>query len=75
MGTGISAVERLIPKFVFNVGGPSVNILSNVYPTTALQQADARHHWHPFTDTADLAAKGDCETSVSARMSVRTPPQ
>lgn len=35
-----------------------MNILSNVYPTTALQQADARHHWHPFTDTASLNAEG-----------------
>lgn len=31
-----------------------MNILSNVYPTAALQQADARHHFHPFTDTAEL---------------------
>jgi putrescine aminotransferase len=26
--------------------------------TAAIQAADAAHHWHPFTDTADLAARG-----------------
>jgi len=35
-----------------------VNIRSNVYPTAALREADARHHWHPFTDTASLNAEG-----------------
>jgi putrescine aminotransferase len=26
--------------------------------TAAIQAADAAHHWHPFTDSADLAARG-----------------
>lgn len=26
--------------------------------TVAIQAADAAHHWHPFTDSADLAARG-----------------
>jgi putrescine aminotransferase len=26
--------------------------------TAEIQAADAAHHWHPFTDTAELAAKG-----------------
>ena len=35
-----------------------MNVLSNVYPTAALREADARHHWHPFTDTAALNTEG-----------------
>ncbi|MBB4304980.1 putrescine aminotransferase [Rhodobium orientis] len=35
-----------------------MNVLSNVYPTAALREADARHHWHPFTDTAALNVEG-----------------
>ena len=35
-----------------------MNVISNVYPTTALREADARHHWHPFTDTASLNEEG-----------------
>ena len=35
-----------------------MNVLSNAYPTAALREADARHHWHPFTDTADLNRHG-----------------
>ncbi|WP_417666459.1 aspartate aminotransferase family protein [Roseibium sp.] len=31
---------------------------SNVYPTAALQAADAAHHIHPFTDTKALNAEG-----------------
>jgi putrescine aminotransferase len=30
----------------------------NLRTTAEIQAADAAHHWHPFTDTADLAAKG-----------------
>ena len=30
----------------------------NLRSTAEIQAADAAHHWHPFTDTADLAAKG-----------------
>ncbi len=35
-----------------------MNVLSNAYPTAALREADARHHWHPFTDTAELNHDG-----------------
>ncbi|PLX36077.1 MAG: aspartate aminotransferase family protein [Hyphomicrobiales bacterium] len=35
-----------------------MNVLSNVYPTQQLREADARHHWHPFTDTASLNREG-----------------
>jgi putrescine aminotransferase len=31
---------------------------SNLRSTAEIQAADAAHHWHPFTDTADLAARG-----------------
>ncbi|MBY8977880.1 aspartate aminotransferase family protein [Rhodobacteraceae bacterium NNCM2] len=30
----------------------------NLRPTAEYQAMDGAHHWHPFTDTADLAAKG-----------------
>ena len=30
----------------------------NPRSTAAIQAADAAHHWHPFTDSADLAARG-----------------
>ncbi len=30
----------------------------NLRSTAEIQAADGAHHWHPFTDTADLAAKG-----------------
>lgn len=36
----------------------SANALSNTPPLDALRAADAAHHWHPFTDTAELNAKG-----------------
>ena len=29
----------------------------NLHPTDVYQAMDAAHHWHPFTDTGDLAAK------------------
>ena len=32
--------------------------LTNLRPTAEYQAMDAAHHWHPFTDTADLAARG-----------------
>ena len=35
-----------------------MNVLSNPRSTADYQAMDAAHHWHPFTDTADLAAKG-----------------
>ncbi|MEM9043580.1 MAG: aminotransferase class III-fold pyridoxal phosphate-dependent enzyme, partial [Pseudomonadota bacterium] len=30
----------------------------NLRPTAEYQAMDGAHHWHPFTDTAELAAKG-----------------
>ena len=30
----------------------------NLRSTAEYQAMDAAHHWHPFTDTADLAARG-----------------
>ncbi|MEM0924133.1 MAG: aminotransferase class III-fold pyridoxal phosphate-dependent enzyme, partial [Pseudomonadota bacterium] len=33
-------------------------LLSNLRPTAEYQAMDGAHHWHPFTDSADLAAKG-----------------
>ena len=35
-----------------------MNLQPNLRPTDVYQAMDAAHHWHPFTDTADLAAKG-----------------
>ncbi|MEO0621132.1 MAG: aspartate aminotransferase family protein [Pseudomonadota bacterium] len=35
-----------------------MNTNPNLRPTADYQAMDAAHHWHPFTDTADLAAKG-----------------
>ena len=31
---------------------------SNIYPTKALQEIDAAHHWHPFSDMKSLNAEG-----------------
>lgn len=31
---------------------------SNIYPTKALQDLDAAHHWHPFSDMKALNAEG-----------------
>ncbi|WP_299810728.1 aspartate aminotransferase family protein [uncultured Roseibium sp.] len=31
---------------------------SNLYPTKALQDLDAAHHWHPFSDMKSLNAEG-----------------
>jgi putrescine aminotransferase len=35
-----------------------MTFMANLPPTAELQQKDAAHHLHPFTDTADLNAKG-----------------
>ena len=35
-----------------------MSVMSNLRPTAEYQAMDGAHHWHPFTDTADLAAKG-----------------
>ncbi|MCC2110995.1 MAG: aminotransferase class III-fold pyridoxal phosphate-dependent enzyme, partial [Hyphomicrobiales bacterium] len=35
-----------------------MNLMSNIYPTEALQAVDAAHHLHPFTDTKALNAEG-----------------
>ncbi|SFC46802.1 aspartate aminotransferase family protein [Tropicimonas isoalkanivorans] len=35
-----------------------MNLISNFPPTAELQALDAAHHMHPFTDGAELAAKG-----------------
>ena len=35
-----------------------MNLHPNLRPTAAYQEMDAAHHWHPFTDTADLAERG-----------------
>ena len=35
-----------------------MNIAQNLRSTADYQAMDAANHWHPFTDTADLAAKG-----------------
>ncbi|WP_298984772.1 aspartate aminotransferase family protein [uncultured Roseibium sp.] len=31
---------------------------SNIYPTKALQELDAAHHWHPFSDMKSLNEEG-----------------
>ncbi len=31
---------------------------SNIYPTKVLQELDAAHHWHPFSDMKSLNAEG-----------------
>lgn len=31
---------------------------SNLRPTAEYQAMDAAHHWHPFTDQADLGRRG-----------------
>ena len=35
-----------------------MNYLTNLPPTSELQALDASHHLHPFTDTAEINAKG-----------------
>ena len=35
-----------------------MNVLDNHLPTKELQELDARHHLHPFTDTAQINASG-----------------
>ncbi|SNY90184.1 putrescine aminotransferase [Cohaesibacter sp. ES.047] len=35
-----------------------MTFMANLPPTAELQQKDAAHHLHPFTDTAELNAKG-----------------
>ncbi|MEM6624792.1 MAG: aspartate aminotransferase family protein, partial [Pseudomonadota bacterium] len=35
-----------------------MTLVQNLRPTAEYQAMDAAHHWHPFTDTGDLAAKG-----------------
>ncbi len=35
-----------------------MNTAPNLRATADYQAMDAAHHWHPFTDTADLAARG-----------------
>ncbi|PTW62423.1 putrescine aminotransferase [Breoghania corrubedonensis] len=35
-----------------------MNVKSNIYPTKALQEADAAHHLHPFTEHRTLNAEG-----------------
>jgi putrescine aminotransferase len=35
-----------------------MNLQTNLRPTAEYQRMDAAHHWHPFTDTAELNAKG-----------------
>jgi len=35
-----------------------MNIMSNLPPTDELQKIDAAHHLHPFSDTAELNARG-----------------
>ena len=35
-----------------------MDTLRNLRPTAEYQAMDAAHHWHPFTDTADLAKRG-----------------
>ncbi len=35
-----------------------MNLAPNLRSTEAYQAMDAAHHWHPFTDTAELASKG-----------------
>ena len=34
-----------------------MNVAPNLRSTAEYQAMDGAHHWHPFTDTADLAAK------------------
>ena len=31
---------------------------ANLRPTAEYQAMDAAHHWHPFSDSADLARRG-----------------
>ena len=35
-----------------------MNVAPNLRSTAEYQAMDAAHHWHPFTDTKGLAAKG-----------------
>ena len=35
-----------------------MNLHANLRSTADYQTMDGAHHWHPFTDTADLASKG-----------------
>ncbi len=35
-----------------------MNIAPNLRSTEDYQAMDAAHHWHPFTDTTELADKG-----------------
>ncbi|MCV6574866.1 MAG: aminotransferase class III-fold pyridoxal phosphate-dependent enzyme, partial [Cohaesibacter sp.] len=35
-----------------------MSFMANLPPTAELQEKDAAHHLHPFTDTAALNAKG-----------------
>ena len=35
-----------------------MNVAPNLRSTAEYQAMDAAHHWHPFTDTKQLAAKG-----------------
>ncbi|MEM7508051.1 MAG: aspartate aminotransferase family protein [Pseudomonadota bacterium] len=35
-----------------------MSTIQNLRPTAEYQAMDGAHHWHPFTDTAELAAKG-----------------
>ena len=35
-----------------------MTFMANLPPTAELQEKDAAHHLHPFTDSADLNAKG-----------------
>ena len=35
-----------------------MNVATNLRTTAEYQAMDAAHHWHPFTDTGELAAKG-----------------
>lgn len=37
---------------------PASSAAPNLRPTDEYRAMDGAHHWHPFTDTADLAAKG-----------------
>jgi putrescine aminotransferase len=43
---------------MYNLKGKKMTSLENHLPTKDLQQLDAVHHIHPFTDSAELNAKG-----------------
>ena len=57
LGAGIPPAQCLRPKSCF-YGALPMTAHSNIYPTKALQDLDAAHHWHPFSDMKSLNEEG-----------------